>query len=278
MFRDVKVVFQDVDGCLNTPDASDLSSGPEGGLTTAQQRLLAEIGRAIDASSVLHVVLNTGRSLAAVQYIADAIGSHKVRYLLTEHAAHGFDAHESTVLDLAQLAESWGLRECAARYAGLRQMRSVIDWYQSRGQQLLSEKLGVALPALPKGANLTLAVPEGMPPADLIEALETLLSATEQVESEGLVYHHNPYYVDVISQVGKGDGALVLLQVLGVSKREALAVGDGGNDASMFEALERGFCPANAAPELQRLCRSKGGAVSEHTYGAAMLELYGRLR
>ena len=46
----------------------------------------------------------------------------------------------------------------------------------------------------------------------------------------------------------------------------------------MFEALERGFCPANAAPELQRVCRSKGGTVSTQTYAAATLELYARIR
>ena len=44
--RDVKIVFQDVDGCMNTPDNSDLSEGPGGGLTGEQLVLLAQIGRA----------------------------------------------------------------------------------------------------------------------------------------------------------------------------------------------------------------------------------------
>ena len=92
MLRDVKVVFQDLDGCINTPDGTDLVSEEAGGLTREQERLLGEIGRAIDASAVEQVVLNTGRTHSAVGYVADAIGSRKIRYWLTEHAAHGYDA------------------------------------------------------------------------------------------------------------------------------------------------------------------------------------------
>lgn len=278
MFRDVKVVFQDLDGCINTPDGSDLSSAAEGGLTREQARLLGEIGRAIDASPVEQVVLNTGRTLSAVGYIADAIGSDKIRYWLTEHAAHGFDAFESRELDLPELARRAGLHDRAERYAGLARIAAVIDWYHEHGHQRLSERLGVPLPALRKAANLTVAVPDGVPGAELIGALEQLLEETPEIDSEGLLYHHNPYYVDVLCQVGKGDGALLMLGHLGISKVHALAAGDGLNDVSMFEVLDRGFCPANADLQLQQVCRSKGGVVSTECFGAATIALYRSLR
>jgi hydroxymethylpyrimidine pyrophosphatase-like HAD family hydrolase len=274
----VKVVFQDVDGCMNTPDATDLSSGPEGGLTEQQAELLGEIGRAIDASPVEAVVLNTGRTHSAVGYIADALASRKTRYWLTEHGAYGYDSQTGEWLDLPALCEAAGRFELAERYASLSRIAALVDWYQRHGVPRLEERFGVRLPALPKAANLTVGVPEQLPPAQLIAAIEDLLVESPDVDERGLVYHYNDYYVDVVSQVGKGDGALLLLDLLGVAVEDALAAGDGLNDQSMFEVLARGFCPANAAPPLKDLCREKGGVVSDHAYGAGTLDLYRRIR
>ena len=271
-------MFQDIDGCLNTPDAADLSSGPEGGLTAQQGELLAEIGRAIDASPVESVVLNTGRTHSAVGYIADALGSEKTRYWITEHGAYGYDSVARESLDLPALCASLGHAEIARRYATIARIAEVIDWYNQHGVRQLAERLGAELPALPKAANLTVAVPAGLTSAELIGAIEELLVGAPGVDSDCLVYHHNDFYVDVLTEVGKGDAALLVLDWLGVANADSLAAGDGLNDLSMFEALERGFCPANAAAEVKQLCRRKGGVVSEHAYGAATLDLYRRLR
>ena len=276
--RGVRVVFQDIDGCMNTPDAADLSPGPEGGLSAQQAELLGEIVRAIDASPVDAVVLNTGRTRAAVGYIADALASEKTRYWLTEHGAYGYDVATGEALDLPAICEAAGLSELADRYGSLSRIASVIDWYDRIGGRRLEDRLGLPLPALRKAANLTLGVPESLTSAELIRALEEVLAESPEVDSQGLVYHHNEYYVDVVSQVGKGDGALLMLDLLGIAKSEALAAGDGLNDLSMFEVLERGFCPANAAPALKQLCRDKGGVVSDHAYGAGTIDLYRRLR
>lgn len=276
--RGVRVVFQDIDGCMNTPDAADLSSGPEGGLTAQQAELLAEIGRAIDASPLDAVVLNTGRTHDAVGYIAEALASEKTRYWLTEHGAYGYDVGRDRALDLPAICEAAGRSDLAHRYGSLSRIASVIDWYDQVGVRKLEERLGLHLPALRKAANLTVGVPESMTSVDLIRAIEAVLVEAPDVDSEGLVYHHNDYYVDVVSQVGKGDGALLVLGLLGVGEGEALAAGDGLNDLSMFEVLGRGFCPANAASELKALCREKGGVVSEHAYGAGTIDLYRRLR
>ena len=51
-------------------------------------------------------------------------------------------------------------------------------------------------------------------------------------------------------------------------------VGDGSNDRSAFELLPHGFCPANANPELEALCRARGGRVARRAYGEGVLELF----
>jgi hydroxymethylpyrimidine pyrophosphatase-like HAD family hydrolase len=78
----------------------------------------------------------------------------------------------------------------------------------------------------------------------------------------------------VVGQVDKGDGALLLLNELGIHRSEALAMGDGENDIPMFEVLNSGFCPANSALALKRLCEQKGGVVSSLPCSEAALDFY----
>ena len=86
--------------------------------------------------------------------------------------------------------------------------------------------------------------------------------------------HLGDLYVDVISDVSKGDGAVLLLHELDIAPEHALPMGDGMNDVSMFEVLGAGFCPANSAQGLKRVCESRSGVVSSLRCGEAALEFY----
>jgi len=272
-WRNARVVFQDIDGCLNPPNAP-LPDGPGRSPDAEQARLLDQIGRAIDTSVVSHVVLNTGRGLSAMDFVVDALASRKVRYLLAEHGAVAFDVTEKRAIDMQRLAKRCGPPERAARYMQLGPIRDAISWYQSAGESQLSALFGHALPALPKSANLTLTVPAGVRSQDLIDAIERALESNAEIDSGDFVYHSSDHYVDVISEVSKGDGALLLLEELDAAPEQALAMGDGRNDISMFEVLGSGFCPSNAAPELKRVCQSRAGVVSSRSCGDAALEFY----
>jgi hydroxymethylpyrimidine pyrophosphatase-like HAD family hydrolase len=275
-WRDARVVFQDVDGCLNTSDGP-LPDGPGQSPNAEQARMLREIGRAIDDSSVSEVVLNTGRGLSAVDFVVDGLASAKVRYLLVEHGAVAFDIVQHEPVDLRGIAERCGPPDRAARYAQLEPIRDAIEWYNEAGESLLSAAFGRPLPALPKTANLTLMIPDGLRPPDVIDAIERALEDNADVNSSDFVYHFSDLYVDVVSEVSKGDGALLLLEELDTGAEQALAMGDGTNDISMFEVLGSGFCPANSAAELKRVCQQRAGVVSSLRFGEAALELYREL-
>ena len=123
-----RVVFQDIDGCLNAP-SGPLPDGPGQSPTAEQARLLREIGRAMDDSRVSEVVLNTGRSLNAMDFVIEALGSQKLRYTLSEHGAVGFDAKGRVPIDLLELAKQGGSAERAQRYTQLKPIREAISWY-----------------------------------------------------------------------------------------------------------------------------------------------------
>jgi len=272
-WRDARVVFQDIDGCLNAP-GGPLPDGPGQSASDEQARMLREIGRAIDDSGVSEVVLNTGRGLSAMDFVVAELASRKVRYLLAEHGAVAFDVKRQQPVDLRAIADRGGSAERADRYAQLDPIRDAIDWYREAGESEISALFGCPLPALPKVANLTLRIPDGVRAADVLAALERALAARSEIDSSSFVGHSSNYYVDIIGRVSKGDGALLLLEELGIACEQALAMGDGVNDISMFEVLGSGFCPANAADELKRVCRRRAGVVSSLRCGEAVLELY----
>ena len=63
--------------------------------------------------------------------------------------------------------------------------------------------------------------------------------------------------------VSKASGVLAALEALGVDASRVVALGDGENDAVLFQAVGRGVAVANAAPELLRVAdevtRAPGG-------------------
>jgi hydroxymethylpyrimidine pyrophosphatase-like HAD family hydrolase len=272
-WRDARVVFQDVDGCLNTPQGP-LPDGPGQSLNSEQARLLAEIGRSIDASRLTEVILNTGRGLSAMDFVVEGLASPKIRYLLAEHGAVGFDIVKQQSIDLSEIAQRVGPADRAARYTQLGPIRDAIAWYHESGEAQISALFGCALPALPKFANLTLMIPTGISPTEVIAAIERSLAANDEIDSSDFVYHFSDLYVDVISDVSKGDGAVLLLHELDIAPEHALPMGDGMNDVSMFEVLGAGFCPANSAQGLKRVCESRSGVVSSLRCGEAALEFY----
>ena len=145
---------------------------------------------------------------------------------------------EVTHLEVAVLG---GPPERDARYAHLEPIRSAIDWYNAHGEEQLSAHFEFPLPALPKAANLTLMIPEGLHSKAVLAALEAALQIQDAIDSSEFVYHSSDLYVDVLGAVDKGDGALLLLEELGRDPSEALAMGDGSNDIAMFEVLGWGY-------------------------------------
>ena len=83
-----KILFHDVDGCLNTPDGASLPF-EAAQLQPIQRNALSQLGEVLDKSDIDVMVLNTGRSIAASIFLAEAINSQKLKYIVAEHGAAG---------------------------------------------------------------------------------------------------------------------------------------------------------------------------------------------
>jgi len=75
-------------------------------------------------------------------------------------------------------------------------------------------------------------------------------------------------------EIHKGSSLGELARLLGIDRREVLAVGDHHNDISMLDGSAAGMvaCPSNAVEEVKRVVRAAGGYVSPHPWGEGVAD------
>lgn len=268
LYRQPQIIFHDADGCLNDPSGEEFSSGDLGTLSPKQRRSLEDFGRFIDERGMT-LVINTGRNFWDLRHIAEGMSCRQLRFALLEHSAYAWDFVENVEVDLQVLAKELGEEELYARYEQMKIIEGLIQWYQSEGHKWLSEQIGVEAPkALTKRSNLSLPLPEGWKPQDLMVVLREVVEEHFPLgKSPTLQYCHSNFFVDILGPIHKSDGAKLLLKHLGFEAADALVVGDGMNDLDMFSAdWPNLLCPSNAYRELKDACHRHGGVVSEHAF------------
>jgi hydroxymethylpyrimidine pyrophosphatase-like HAD family hydrolase len=274
----ITVLFHDVDGCLNPEDGSQFVSGEDHRRLTSQQRgMLKQISAAIDASSIEHVILHTGRRLMDTLFIAEELATSKLRYLLSETGAIAYDLIQDAPIDLVAVAEESNRPELAAPFEDVSEVQELIHWYNSGGEQLLADEIGSPIRQIPKETLLTLHVPEAATGASFVDDLKRVLRKQTSIEQGRLRFYYNEFHVDIASAIDKGTGAQILLQMLDVPASAAAMIGDGTNDVPAFEVCGHGFCPSNSDERLKAVCRAMGGVVLEESFGAASIEVFRRL-
>jgi hydroxymethylpyrimidine pyrophosphatase-like HAD family hydrolase len=266
-----KVIFHDADGCLNDPSGEEFSTGDLGTLTLKQGASLREFGHLIDDLGIT-LVLNTGRNYWDVRHIAEGLECDHLRYALLEHSAYAWDFEKNHEVDLHAMAIDLHNVELSQRYGKMKTIEKLILWYQSEGYHFLTERMGQEAPkALNKRSNLSIEVPKGWTPPELMEALREVVQAYfVDGMCDTLQYCHSNFFVDILGPIHKSDGAKLFLEHLNFSAFDALVVGDGMNDLDMFtQDWPHLICPANSYEILKRKCRGLGGVVSDEFYGLA---------
>ena len=262
----MKIVYHDVDGCLNADASTPIPIGGEP-LPLNQSAKLRELGRKLDASSIDYLVINTGRSMEDTLAIARDINSPKLRYIIAEHGA---EYHDMKNDKLVELQGSIGGK--------LDVIRNFIAWYRETGADILNKRIGATVPVLDKGANLTLDARNGLDSEKVHIELKALVKHDSPFDDDQLVFHHSKAdgFVDAMGQINKGDGIQVVSALLAGSQSAAeavtsIAIGNGLNDMPMLEVASIPVCPANAEPEVREYCRSHGGVASTYEFIDATL-------
>lgn len=277
----IKIIFQDIDGCLNPADGETFGVTTDWEPSNSQISMLETINDALEQSSVEHFVINTGRPLNLVHQLAQYITSQKARYFLVEHAGALYDRQENTYLDCAQMAATHGLDDLVTRYQNLEHIHVLFDWYRAQGQIQLEEHYKTPLPDLGKQANLSIEIPSNVDDEDLLQRIESLAKAQlAPKHTQPLLFLRSEGYIDILPGIHKLDGIHLLCAHLGLDLDHALAVGDYLNDIPVFEEFHRVLCPANAHPRIKELTHTKGanGEVAEQPYGLAVLGLLSRMQ
>lgn len=262
----MRIVFHDIDGCLNADANTSIPINGER-LPLNQSAKLGELGRKLDASSIDHFVINTGRSIADTLNIVEDIASQKLQYVVAEHGAVYWDVvRRESFIPMGSIADKLEL------------IRSFIDWYKETGTYILNERVGTEIPMLNKVANLTLDARNGIDTQRVYDVLQEVVRNDAPFDYNQFVFHQSEAdgYVDAMSQIDKGDGIGVITTLLNPNhnstKTVSIAIGNGLNDMPMLEAATIPVCPRNAEPEVCEYCCSQSGVVSEYEFIDATLQ------
>ena len=271
----LKLVFQDIDGCLNTESGEEFPPGGIGLLSDQQSNMLRQIGIAMDQSSLEHIVINTGRNYEDTAYIVEAIQSEKLGYAILEHSAYAWDFKKNNKIELFDLAVAKNNVELLGRYRFLEKIPELILWYRNKGMHQISAKYVPVNDCLDKSANLSIAIPSGMDAISFLNVLKKEIDKdfAEDFSSQ-LHYCHSNFFVDVLGPILKSDGAKLMAQHFNIPLEQCLVIGDSLNDIDLFEAFQNGLCPSNSHPKIIKLCKKLGFQVSELNYGDATLKAY----
>jgi hydroxymethylpyrimidine pyrophosphatase-like HAD family hydrolase len=279
-FPKIRIIFQDVDGCLNPADGEDFGVTPEWEATPTQIRMLHAIDKAVDESTIEHFIINTGRFWPILENIVKHFSSPKIRYFVMEHACVIHDRHAGTNLDLAATAKACELHDLASRYTSLDTMQILLKWYDDHGQKLMEDTYGSSMPRLDKIGNLSFAFPPGSAGEEVLSVIEAAVKAgLSDADFRRLDFCCSDRFVDILPGIHKMDGIELMCAHLGIDQAEALAVGDYLNDLAVFEAFPQVMCPSNAHPRIIGLTAEKqgDGYVSKHPYGESLIDLLGKL-
>ncbi len=270
-----KILFHDVDGCLNTPDGASLPF-EAAQLQPIQRNALGQLGEVLDKSDIDVMVLNTGRSIAASIFLAEAINSHKLKYIIAEHGAAGYSMDESSHLDLVHHAKD--IPHLYTAYSSLEKIPVLMKWYEEDDADLLARKIGHHVVASPKKANLTLRVPDEVCGDDMQEHLHRLIQQHAPMGGDYLVYHHSVSdgYLDVMAEVDKGDGVQLIRHLESTQQIRTYAIGNGSNDLPMFRHVDVCICPSNSDEAVVEFCETNNGLISQHRFIGATLDILGK--
>ena len=270
-----KILFHDVDGCLNTPDGASLPF-EAAQLQPIQRNALGQLGEVLDKSDIDVMVLNTGRSIAASIFLAEAINSQKLKYIVAEHGAAGYSMDESSHLDLVHHAKD--IPHLYTAYSSLEKIPVLMKWYEEDGADLLARKIGHHVVASPKKANLTLRVPDEVCGDDMQEHLHRLIQQHAPMGGDYLVYHHSVSdgYLDVMAEVDKGDGVQLIRHLESTQQIRTYAIGNGSNDLPMFRHVDVCICPSNSDEAVVEFCETNNGLISQHRFIGATLDISGK--
>lgn len=272
---DIRILYQDVDGCLNPEDGEPFGVELDWRPSATQISMLNKLSAAVDACPLQHWVINTGRHWDMFHYLAEHLKTPKLRYFLLEHACVLYDREAGAYVDIGAILKDAGLVSLSKRYEKLHTIEALLDWYDTVGRPKLEEQFKVELPRLNKKANLSFAVPDGVDGDDLLSATEAeIRSDFSDTECACIEFFRSDRFIDIIPGIHKLDGIELMSAYLSMQKEQSLAMGDFLNDLPVFEAFPNVLCPANAHPRIIELTKSKGagGIASERAFGEALLE------
>ena len=240
-----KLLALDIDGTLLN-DRRELTD-----------RTVMAIKRAIDSG--VYVTLCTGRPIQGVKWLVERLGI--ITPVITYNGAEIVDPATNEVLFKTQL-----LPEDAVKIAEWGKDRGVTLIVWSQGELYgypMNERVDfykqIALTEPKEVTDIKGLAEEGITKIiwfDEIDRINQLKTQLNKSDFESVTYvTSNPKFLEFFnSEVSKRISMERLAEILGVSREETVAIGDGYNDVPMLEGAGLSIAMGNAPDDIKALC------------------------
>ncbi len=242
-----KLLALDIDGTL-LDDNRQLS-----------EENISAIKRAVDSG--VHVTICTGRPIQGVKWLVDRLGI--TTPVITYNGAEIVDPATNEILFKNQL-----LPIDATKIATLGKELGVtlIIWSQGRLYGYpMNDRVEfykqIALTEPKEVTDVNMLAEEGITKIiwfDEIERINQLKTQLNGTDFESVTYvTSNPRFLEFFnSAVSKRISMERLAEILGVSREETVAIGDGYNDVPMLEGVGLSIAMGNAPDDIKRICKA----------------------
>lgn len=239
-----KIVFVDIDGTVQGPN-KHISNN-----TKKVFKKLKDIG--------VYVVFCTGRCLGYTYEFVEKCNTSS--YLISSNGAEIYDANNKsfihqTVIPYKSLENIWDIAQKENIDLYLNYDNILVDDFLYKGdiplKNFVQDKkisqcslISQSTHAMIKAEKLLNRIPE----IEIKNRSHNLVDPTMPVEK----YH----YFDVSPKdVSKGNAIMLLCKYLNISTSDAIAIGDGINDLSMFQTVGLSIAMRNALDEVKKSCK-----------------------
>ena len=218
---------------------------------------VSAIKRAIDSG--VHVTLCTGRPIQGVKKLVDTLGIKAP--VITYNGAEIVDPTSNKILFKTQLLPCDAVKIVEL---GKKKNTTLIVWSQGRlygypmNDRVEDYKQIATIEPKPLEDITTLAN-DGITKIiwyDTIDGVAHFKDELKDEEFSSVTYcTSNPKFLEFFNrQVSKKTAIESLCGLLGISKEETVAIGDGYNDVPMFEGVGLSIAMGNAPDEIKSMC------------------------
>ncbi len=274
-----RILFQDIDGCLNIVQNKKPRTIDVKGKNFIAKELAAwkRIQEACTRSQT-QLIIVTGRT---IHQMVPIIKELNASWVIAEHGGVLYNPQNKkrrTILEVHK-EQKQGSKEYKTLEQTCREIQNVRKYIKAHETQIkkqvraLKEYSGEPL-YLPKSAlNCSILYPEAIRIAGKQSAFAQIIFSCIPKLPPSIRVSIGLYGLDFLTKITKKDGIQALASLLNLNLEKSMYIGDEVGDIAPMSIVRMPCCPANAMAEVKNYVLTQKGMIAQESYVQGTLEI-----